>query len=142
LRNSRRWLMAIAVLGSLLFAGSSATAAQAAPAVTASPVHASAGNAAMALHANAAPAVGCAVENGYVRTYYNGCVNWTRYQCVALHHFNISPPDYVSDGCYQTVQLWSGQNETGHAICIPGHTASGHLNTSWHSFKITGSGAC
>lgn len=117
MRNSRRWLTAIAVLGSLLFASSPAIAAQAAPA-----------------H--------CAVQSGYVRTYYNGCVNWTRYACVALHHFNISPPSYVSDGCFQAVQLWSGQNETGRVICIPAHTASGPLNTNWHSFKITGGGAC
>lgn len=141
MRNTRRWLTAIAILGSLLLAGSSAIAAQAAPAAAA-PVQASAGSAVEPLHANKVPATGCHVQRGYVRTYYNGCVNWTKYQCVALHKFNISPPNYVADGCIQTVQLWTGSGETGHAICIPGYTSSGYLHTSYHSFDITGGGAC
>ena len=86
-------------------------------------------------------AADCAVASGVFRTYYNGCVNWTNYACVAGHHFNITPPNYVSDGCNQTIQLWSGANETGSVICIP-HGPSGYLHTAWHSFDITGSGAC
>lgn len=105
-------------------------AAVAAPTAATAPIHASAST------------VSCKIKNGYVRTYYDGCVHWTKYACVALHHFNIKPPNYVSDGCLQAVDLWTGPNETGHAICIPGQHASGFLHTKYHSFEITGGGTC
>ncbi len=134
-----RSLAALALAAGLVCA--SGVAAAAAPAGAAAPIRTSASSAADSLHANGS-AADCAIDTGYFRTYYDGCAHWTNYVCVAGHHFNISPPSYVSDGCEQTAQLWSGENETGSVICIPAMSASGYLHTAWHSFDITGSGAC
>ena len=140
-----RSLAALAMAAGLVCASGAAAAtapaAAAAPTAASASIHASAGNAVAPLHANEV-ATTCPQQSGHVRTYYNGCVNWTSYVCVALHHFNISPPNYVSNDCEQTIQLWTGGGETGHAICIPGHHASGFLHTKYHSFDITGNGAC
>ena len=137
----RRVLSALALAAGLVCA--SGFVAAAAPAAAATPISAHAGNAADSSHATEAAAASCAIQTGYFRSYYDGCVHWTKYACVAGHHFNLSPtPNYVSDGCHQTVQLWSGNNETGSVICIGAMSASGYLHTAWHSFDITGSGAC
>jgi hypothetical protein len=136
-----RSLAALAIAGLLCAGGVAATAM---PAAATAGAHASASSAVEPLHANAlVPAnAACPYHSGYFTTYYNGCVHWTNWACVSLHHFNISPPNYVSNDCPQAVQLWSGQNETGHAICIGGLSRSGYLHTAWHSFRITGSGTC
>ena len=120
----------------------SGVAAAAAPAAATAPIHASASSAVEPLHAGSLAPAHCAIRNGFFRTYYDGCVHWTKYACVALHHFNIKPPSCVSDGCEQAVDLFSGANETGRIICIPGGHASGPLHTKWHSFRITGGAAC
>jgi hypothetical protein len=136
-----RSLAAFAIAAGLVYA--SGAAAAAAPAAATAPIHASASSAVEPLHADALPpAPDCAIAGSDFRTYYDGCAHWSNYACVALHHFNITPPNYVSDGCAQAVDLLSGENETGHAICIPSGSASGYLHTAWHSFEITGSGAC
>jgi hypothetical protein len=124
---------------------SAATSHVAAPAAATAPIRASASSAAEPLRADAlSPAAdGCAIETGWFRSYYDGCAHWAKYVCVALHHFNLSPtPSYVSDGCLQAVDLFSGENETGKSICIPGMSASGYLHTAWHSFEITGQPVC
>jgi hypothetical protein len=120
----------------------SGVAGVAASAAATAPIRPSASSAVEPLHADElSPGPDCAVKGGDFRTYYDGCAHWTNYACVALHHFNISPPNYVSDGCQQVVDLYESKNEKGHSICI-GHGASGYLHTKWYSFEITGSGAC
>jgi hypothetical protein len=84
----------------------------------------------------------CPQQASHARTYYNGCASWTSYICTAGHKFNISPPDYFSNDCVDTVQLWTGSNETGVAICIPHYHASNLLSTQYHSFDITSKTAC
>jgi hypothetical protein len=143
-----RSLAAFAMAAGLVCASGAAAAvmapaAAAAPAAAGASSHASAGNAVIPLRANEVSALKtCPKQSGHVRTYYNGCTNWTSYVCDAGRHFNISPPDYVSNDCIQTVQLWTGSGESGHAICIPGYHASNLLSTKYHSFDITGNGAC
>jgi len=133
-----RPLAVLAIAAGLVCA--SGVAASAAPA--AALIHASASSVVEPVHDNTLPPGHCAIKHLDLRTYYDGCVHWTNYACVALHHFNIKPPSYVSDGCEQAVDLYTGKNETGHAICIPGGHASGALHTKYHSFRITGGGAC
>lgn len=138
----RRWLAALAVAGFLCMGGVAATAA---PAGAAAGARVSASSAVEPLHANAVPQVSntCAFRGTHFTTYYDGCVHWTRYACVALHQFNISPPSFVSNSCFQAVDLFSGSGETGTIICIPAHHMSGALASGrWHSFRITGGGAC
>jgi hypothetical protein len=143
-----RSLAALAMAAGLICASGAAaavtaSAAAAAPVAAGASVHVGAGNAATPLRANQlSAAVTCPQQSNHVRTYYNGCTNWTSYICDAGHQFNISPPDYVSNDCIQTVQLWTGSGESGHAICIPGRHASNLLSTKYHSFDITGNGAC
>ena len=137
-----RSLAALAIAGLLCMGGVAATAA---PAGAAAGARVSASSAVEPLHANAVPQVSntCAFRGTHFTTYYNGCVNWTNYACVALHHFNISPPSFVSNNCFQAVDLFSGSGETGTIICIPAHHMSGALAAGrWHSFRITGGGAC
>lgn len=84
----------------------------------------------------------CPVRGTHFTTYYDGCVHWVNYACVTFHHFNISPPDFVTDGCPQAVDLWTGSNETGHAICVPGGHWTGFLQTHRKSFEIQDGGIC
>lgn len=137
-----RWLAALAIAGLVCVGG---VAAAAAPAGAATGIGTSTSSAAAPLHANALPQVSssCPFRTPhYFTTYYDGCVHWTKYACVALHQFNISPPSFVSNSCLQAVDLFSGSGETGRIICIPGEHMSGPLNTKWHSFRITGGGTC
>jgi hypothetical protein len=136
-----RSLAALAIAG-LVCAGG--IAAVAAPASATAGVSASASSVAEPLHANAlSSATDCPWQKPYYfTTYYDGCVHWTKYACVALHHFNISPPNYVSNSCPQAVDLFSRSGETGSIICIPGNGRSGYLHNPWRSFRITGGGTC
>jgi hypothetical protein len=136
-----RSLAALAIAGLVCASGIAATAA---PASATPLIRASASSTVEPVHANAqSPATdSCPYKSDDFRTYYDGCVHWTNWACVALHHFNINPPDYVSNGCAQAIDLWSGNNETGHAICIAGLHVSGFLYNLWLSFSITGGGAC
>jgi hypothetical protein len=137
-----RSLAALAIAGLLCMGG---VAASAAPAGAAASARVSASSAVEPLHANELPQVSnsCPFRGTHFTTYYDGCVHWTNYACVALHHFNISPPSFVSNSCLQAVDLFSGSGETGTIICIPGQRKSGPLAPGrWHSFRITGGGAC
>jgi hypothetical protein len=137
-----RSLAALAIAGLLCMGGVAATAA---PAGAAPGARVSASSAVEPLHANALPQVdnSCPFQGMHFTTYYDGCVHWTNYACVALHHFNISPPSFVSNSCLQAVDLFSGSGETGTIICIPGQHKSGPLAPGrWHSFRITGGGTC
>jgi len=133
-------LAALVIVGLIYGTGVAAVATPAA-AVTAS-IHASANSAVQPLHVNPLVNTTCPFHTRFFTTYYHGCANWTNWACVALHHFNISPPAFVSNDCLQAVDLFSGQNETGSIICIPGERVSGPLNNPWRSFRITGGGTC
>jgi hypothetical protein len=136
-----RSLAALAIAG-LLCLGGAATAAPAGATVGA---HVSASSAVEPLRANALPQVAttCPFRGMHFTTYYDGCVHWTKYACVALHHFNISPPSFVSNSCLQAVDLFSRSGERGTIICIPGQHKSHRLAAGrWHSFRITGGGTC
>jgi hypothetical protein len=137
-----RSLAALAIAGLLCMGVVAATAV---PAGATAGARVSASSAVEPLHANALPQVNntCQFRGMHFTTYYDGCVRWTNYACVALHHFNISPPSFVSNSCLQAVDLFSGSGETGSIICIPGQHKSGPLAPGrWHSFRITGGGAC
>lgn len=137
-----RSLAALVIAGLVCAGGVAATAA---PAGATAGVRASAGSTVEPLHANAQSSANASCPYRtphYFTTYYDGCVHWTKYACVALHQFNISPPNYVSNSCLQAVDLFSGSGETGSIICIPGEHRSGYLHTRWHSFRITGGGTC
>jgi hypothetical protein len=137
-----RSLAALAIAGLLCMGGVAATAA---PAGAAAGAHVSASSTVEPLHANALQQANktCPFRGTHFTTYYDGCVHWTNYACVALHEFNITPPNYVSNNCLQAVDLFSGSGETGSIICIPGQHKSNLLAAGrWHSFRITGGGTC
>jgi hypothetical protein len=81
-------LAALAIVG-LVYAPGVAIAA---PAVTVTaPIDASANGPVQPLHVNPSPLINttCSYHSRYFTTYTDGCVHWTNWACVALHHFNI-----------------------------------------------------
>lgn len=135
------WLAALAIAA---FVSAPGVAAIAAPTAAATLTHSSVSSAVEPLHANELPTVTshCPYHSNHFTTYTDGCRHWINWACVTFHHFNISPPDFASNDCPQAVDLWTGKNETGHAICVPGDHRTGHLNTARRSFKIQDGGTC
>jgi hypothetical protein len=123
-KTIRVTLLAIA----LGVAGASAAAAMPARAATMPAVHATA-------QPNAPEAPQVSVR--YVTFVYSDGADAA--VCFNGQEDSILAPEYVSNGCTTRVWLYQYSNETGYSLCLRPNSTTGHLNRTYHSFRVVAS---
>ena len=71
-------------------------------------------------------------------TTYSSCTKQIAQRtCTPGNHGNFSViPSYAANGCIYRVWLYAGANQTGGALCLTPHTATGFLSVARRSFRI------
>lgn len=131
-------LRLVAAFAAAGFIGALSVAAAAAPAVAAASVQASSSNAVQLSQAKEpSPAISdCAYHRDHFTTYYGGCGRWINWSCTLSNHHSMNPPQYASNGCGNSVQLYQYSNYTGRTLCIGPGSRTGFLSRAWRSFRV------